>query len=51
MLKTLSSSKNSFDFVNQPTTDKNVSGLYNGYPLQRSNQKKSILKQFYPKKI
>jgi hypothetical protein len=27
---------------------KNTTGLYNRYPLRRANQKKSLLKQFYP---
>jgi len=29
----------------------NTSGLYNSKPIRRINQKKSILQQFYPKKL
>jgi hypothetical protein len=44
------------DFVNavrsfQGGSEKNASGLYNRYPLQRSNQTRSILQQFYPKRL
>jgi hypothetical protein len=44
------------DFVNAVRSfrlgsEKNASGLHNNYPLQRSNQTRSILKPFYPKKL
>ena len=52
----LTSSFSNPAFVNavssfQPGSEKNASGLYNKYPLQKSTQTKSILQQFYPKKL
>jgi RHS repeat-associated protein len=44
------------DFVNavrtfQTGSERNASGLYNSYPLQKKNQTRSILQQFYPPKL